>query len=128
MSSILVVDDEPQATLVLKLRLERAGYHVDVASNGEEALDKMSSTKFEVLVTDIYMPRMDGRTLSEEVRKRSGNDEPLIVILTSRPEDAYREWTQSFPNLEFMEKPVSPHLLIERIGERLTARGGGATA
>ena len=122
MSSILVVDDEPHATRVLKLRLEGAGHDVVMASDGQEALEKMSAKEFEVLVTDICMPRMNGRELCEEVRKKSMNDGPYIIILTSRPEDEFRVWTRDFPNLEFMEKPVSLQRLIARIDEQLAGR------
>ena len=119
MSSILVVDDEPHATRVLKLRLEGAGHDVVMAADGEEALEKMSAEKFEVLVTDICMPRMDGRELCEEVRKKSSNDELYIIILTSRPEDEFRAWTRQLENVEFMEKPISLQRLIARIDEQL---------
>ena len=118
MKRILVADDEPHATRLLKRRLEGAGYEVDAAPDGEAALDKLEARPYDVLVTDICMPRMDGRELCERVRKRSVA-EPLIFVLTSRPEAEFRDWTRNFPNLEFMEKPISLKRLIARISQRL---------
>ncbi len=124
---ILVVDDEPHATRLLKLRLESAGYGVDVAPNGESALEKLNARRYDVLITDICMPQMDGRELCEEVRKHSRNDALFILVLTSRPEDEYRAWTRELRGLEFFEKPVSLRRLIERIAERLRPAEGNAT-
>ncbi len=63
MRSILVVDDEAFVTRVTKLALERAGYHVEVASDGEEALGSLGKCPFDVVITDLIMPRMSGREL-----------------------------------------------------------------
>ena len=119
MKSILVVDDEPHATRLLKLRLEAVGYRVDLASNGEEALEKIGANSYDALLTDICMPRMTGRELCTEVRKQSANDAMVIFVITSRPEDEYRSWTRDLENLEFFEKPVSIRRLIETIGRCL---------
>ena len=124
MTSILVVDDEAVVTRILKIRLSSAGYEVDSACNGEEALEKLDGQRFDVLVTDICMPAMTGRELCEQVNER-GFDPPLLIfVCTSRPEDEFRDWTRDIPGVEFMEKPVSLERLTKRIGERLNAGPG----
>ncbi len=124
MKWVLVVDDEPFATRLLKSRLEEAGYRVEVAADGAEALERLSRRHFDALVTDLMMPRMGGRELCEEVRKHSVNDEPFILVVTSRPESELREWTGEFPNLSFMEKPVSLRRLVAAIDQHLHAADG----
>ena len=125
MRSILVVDDEPHATRLLARMLAGAGYDVDTAGDGQEAFERLASRHYDVLITDIQMPRMTGRELCERLRKDSVNDEPLIVVMTSRPEDEHREWTREFRRLDFLEKPLSPRQLIEHITARLAADDGG---
>ena len=115
---ILVVDDEPHATRLIQRRMESTGYRVEVAPDGLAALEKLEARRYDVLITDLRMPRLDGRELCERVRKCSLG-EPLIFVLTSSPEDEHREWTREFPNIEFMEKPVSLRRLVDRVGTRL---------
>ncbi|MDH3214586.1 MAG: response regulator [Myxococcales bacterium] len=119
MGVILVVDDEPHATRVLKTHLERAGHQVQVASNGEDALQKLGEIEFDVLITDICMPRMGGRELCERVRAANVEPEPLIFVLSSSAEAEHRVWTRDFLNVEFIEKPVSLKRLVERVAELL---------
>ena len=65
MKQILLVDDEAVVRRVLRVALEKAGFAVETASNGEEALTSLRERSPDVLITDIEMPRMDGRTLCE---------------------------------------------------------------
>lgn len=121
MSWILVVDDEPHATRMLQRKLVEAGYQVEIATDGHAALEKLAARSYEVLITDLCMPRVTGRELCERVRKKS-QVEPLIFVLTSRPEEENRAWTREFSNLEFMEKPISMRRLLARLSERLSQR------
>ncbi|MES9995123.1 S16 family serine protease [Desulfovibrio aminophilus] len=78
-ASILVVDDEPIARSNLHHILSREGYQVEVAANGEEALEKVRRWEFDCIVTDLKMDRMDGMTLLTEARKVSPNTKIMIV-------------------------------------------------
>jgi DNA-binding response OmpR family regulator len=119
-TSILVVDDEPHSTRLLQRKLTEAGYQVEIAPDGRSAFERLALRRFDVLITDLCMPHLSGRELCLRVRERSLT-EPLIFVLTSRPEDENRAWTRAFPNLEFMEKPVSLRRLLARVAERLAA-------
>jgi two-component system response regulator CpxR len=122
-ASILVVDDDAVATRLLKLRLEGEGHRVEVACNGQEALECVGESSFDCMITDMCMPRMGGRELCESIRERDPDGGPVIFVVTSRPEDEYRDWTRELRNIEFMEKPVSLQRLAARIAERLPANG-----
>ena len=107
MKRILIVDDEPHVIRIMRLALENAGYQVDEAANGQQALDYLQDHCPDVMITDIDMPRMDGRKLCMEI-ERSMPDRPFrIYVLTARAEDEHREWSSKLDNLDFMEKPVS---------------------
>lgn len=76
---ILLVDDNRDGLVVRKLLLEEAGFHVDLASCGEEALDLVSSTRFDVVVTDYRMPHMNGAELIERLRAGDANTRFILL-------------------------------------------------
>ena len=76
---ILVVDDEEFLRLVCRERLERAGYRVDEACNGADALEKLGKNRYAVLLTDIRMPVMDGISLLGEWNKRSPDTAEIVM-------------------------------------------------
>ncbi len=86
---ILLVDDEEHIRLLFKEELEEEGYAIDLASNGYEALDKIKSDSFDLVVLDIKMPGMDGIQTLNEIKKLNKDQR---VILCS----AYGEFKQDF--------------------------------
>ena len=78
-SNILVVDDEPQITRVLKTTLSSQGYAIRTASDGDEALQVMKEWTPDLLITDLVMPHMNGLELCRHVRAKS----PLPIIVLS---------------------------------------------
>lgn len=76
---ILVVDDEPEMCQILTLQLSQAGYEVDCISDAASALLKLASNSFDLVLTDLMMPGMNGIDLLRMIRKL-GNDVPVIVF------------------------------------------------
>lgn len=107
MKRILIVDDEPHITRVLKLYLERAGYAVDTAQNGQAALDDILKSAPDALMTDIQMPVMSGKQLCLALEEKLPQRTFPIFVMTSMTDREHREWTQKINNLEFLEKPLS---------------------
>lgn len=116
---ILIVDDHAPVIRVLRLGIESAGYQVDSAANGLECLEKLSAGFPDFMVTDIDMPKMNGKQLCLAIEKRFPERDFPIVVLTSRTELEHRQWTSTISNLTFMEKPVSIRRLVARIDEVL---------
>lgn len=112
---ILLVDDEPHVLRVLRLSLERAGYKVATANDGNSALLEISRCCPDVLITDINMVGMSGRTLCPLVRQMYPEDLFLILVMTSMTAAEERSWVQQLQNTEFLEKPLSPRQLIARL-------------
>ena len=112
---ILVVDDEPHIIRVVKLSLTRQGYHVDAARNGEEALQQLHMQPYDVVITDIQMPRMTGEQLCFAMHEQVPRQTPLTLVLTSRTDLEHREWVRKLPNTELLEKPVSLKWLTSRL-------------
>lgn len=115
MKRILVVEDEAHIVRLMKMALERAGYAVDSAGNGEEALEYLEHQIPDVLITDIDMPRMTGRELCMRLHADMPDRDFLIVVITARTEVEHREWSRLIPNLEFVEKPISVRKLVSRL-------------
>lgn len=113
--TVLIVDDEPHVIRVLRLTLEREGYDVSSAGNGNEALKKLEGGRPHVLISDVQMPKAGGRVLCETARQLYPHDDFLILVMTSMTAFEEREWVQLLPNTEFLEKPVSPRSLLTRL-------------
>ncbi len=123
MRRILVAEDEAHVARLLRIALNRAGYAVETARDGEEALARARARPPDVLLTDIQMPRMDGRELSQRIRAELPGDELLILVATSRAEDEHRHWVAQLPAVELIEKPVSLRRLIQRIDAHFHTAG-----
>jgi len=125
MKRILIADDEPQMTRVLKLFLERAGYAVESAGNGLIALDCILKNTPDVLISDIQMPLMTGKQLCQALEEQLPQRTFPVFVMTSMTDRDHREWTQKIQNLEFLEKPVSMRALIAKL-DKYFAKAGAA--
>ena len=118
---ILLVDDEPHVLRVLRLALEREGYAVDSASDGHAALACMARQLPDVLISDIQMDGMDGRTLCPLARSTYPDHPFLILVMTSMTALDERAWARALSNTEFLEKPLSPRQLVARLARHFAA-------
>ena len=129
MKRILIVDDEPHITRVLKLYLERAGYAVDAAQNGQAALTDILKSAPDALMTDIQMPVMTGKQLCLAIEEQLPQRTFPIFVMTSMTDREHREWTQQINNLEFLEKPLSMRAMTRALDKHFgtAATDGGAS-
>lgn len=128
MNRILIVDDEPNVTRVLKLMLERAGYQVSTAPDGEAGLARVLADPPDALITDIQMPRMDGRALVRAIQQQLPERAFEIFVMTSMTAREEREWVREIPRVEFLEKPVSPRQLVARLARSFAPAQGAHDA
>jgi CheY-like chemotaxis protein len=117
MKRILLVEDEAHIVRLMTMALEHAGYAVDSAGNGVEALTYLQDQHPDIMLTDIDMPRMTGQELCMRLNADMPERDFLIVVITARTEVEHREWSRVIPNLEFLEKPVSVRKLVSRLDE-----------
>lgn len=112
MKTILVVDDEPKITQLVRDYLERAGYVVRVANDGRAALSLAKAEKPDLIVLDLGLPHMDGLDFTREFRKTS--DAP-IIMLTARAEETDKLIGLELGADDYMTKPFSPKELVARV-------------
>lgn len=117
---ILLVDDEPHVTRVLRLALEKEGYAVTIAHDGKQALECMARQLPDVLISDIQMDGMDGRTLCPLARATYPDHDFLILVMTSMTALEERSWARALSNTEFLEKPLSPRQLVARLARHFS--------
>ncbi len=104
MSKILVVDDEVKACELLKRFLEKKGYDVIMAHNGEDAIEKVKNEKPNAMLLDIRMPGMEGTEVLKRVREFD-KDVGIIMVTAVKEEDVGREALKSGAN-EYITKPI----------------------
>ncbi len=117
MKKILIVDDEPHVSLLLKQFLERAGYSVNTAANGEEGLARLVEHTPDVLITDVQMPKMSGIELCETIAKRHPELGLFIILMTSRTDREIRLWVEQQGQIVMMEKPLSMRRLAIQLSQ-----------
>jgi two-component system KDP operon response regulator KdpE len=110
--NILVVDDEPQITRVLKTTLSSQGYGVRSAADGEEALAELKSWSPDLIITDLRMPRVDGVELCRRVRTESRI--PIIVLSVKGEEKTKVEALDAGAD-DYITKPFSINELLARV-------------
>lgn len=117
MKKIMVVDDDKNVLHVLLYVLEKNGFAVITACNGQEGLEMFETHQPDAVVTDISMPRLDGEGLCRRIAEKYKETMPYIFVMTAKNDHAIRKWIDKMPKIEFMEKPVSPKFLVSRLGE-----------
>ena len=123
MSRILVVDDEAGIRKVARDALERAGHEVETAVDGEDALGVMEEKEFALVISDLTMPRLDGRALVRRIREKS--DVPILV-LTVRQEERGKVLLLDEGADDYVTKPFGVAELVAR-AHALLRRGEGRT-
>jgi CheY-like chemotaxis protein len=123
MKKILIVDDEPHVTVLLKQFLERAGYSVTMAANGEQALTSLAEQKPDAIITDVQMPKMNGIDLCETIASRYPELCQCIVMMTSRTDKAIRVWAEHHKHVTLMEKPLSMRRLASFLDQYFDSNG-----
>lgn len=109
---ILVVDDEPSLRKALKLSLEQEGFLVSLATDGQEALKKIHTGIFDLVILDLMLPEVDGLTVCREIRKTMKTP---IVMLTAKDSDIDKILGLEIGADDYVTKPFSTRELIARI-------------
>jgi two-component system, OmpR family, response regulator ChvI len=119
MTKILIVDDDTDITLAFKKGLENDGFNVDVFNDPQEALSNFEASKYDLLLLDIRMPKMNGFELYKEMGKI---DNAVKVCFITAFEVYYEALREVFPSMEaecFIRKPIEIGNLVKRIKNEL---------
>src|SRR5690606_11618650 len=120
---ILVVDDEDRIRRLLRLYLEREGFQIDEAEDGEKALRMALSQSYDLIILDLMLPGMDGLDVCAEIRRKKATP---IIMLTARGEESNRVEGFEVGTDDYVVKPFSPRELVHRV--KAVLRRASATA
>jgi two-component system chemotaxis response regulator CheY len=113
--SILAVDDSKTMRDMVSFTLRKAGFDVAEAEDGQAALSKLSTKKFDLIITDLNMPVMDGITLIKNVRAGGAHRGVPILILTTESDGTKKADGKAAGATGWLVKPFSPEKMIELI-------------
>jgi DNA-binding response OmpR family regulator len=120
MKKILVVDDDPDQLEMVRWCLKKAGFAIDTATNGVDALAKTRSILPALIVLDLMLPELNGFDICKTLRKDSATASiPIIMLTGMRSEFSRLAGLESGVNL-FLTKPYSPEELVSKVKEMLS--------
>lgn len=117
---VLVVDDEPDLAESCAFFLERAGYEAECVHAAQDALDLLERRPFDVVVSDVRMPRMSGMQLLTAIRDRDPDVE--VLLITGYPDLQMAVTAIKQGAFDYLAKPYAEHDLIERVGKAMAQR------
>lgn len=115
--TVLVIEDDPEQNVLLKTRLEKCGYKVVAALNGEEGLDDALLILPDAVILDIMMPDLDGYGVCNILKQNSKTQHIPIIVLTSLGTAEAKEICKASGANAFIIKPYNSKELIEKIEE-----------
>jgi two-component system, OmpR family, alkaline phosphatase synthesis response regulator PhoP len=119
--TIMLIDDNKLSHEINRLNLEKAGYRVIVAEDGQQAIAKLKSdNKVDLIVLDLVLPGLDGFGVLSIIKNEPGLNYIPVIILTNREEEADRQEALKLGAIDFMVKHlVSPDHLVKYIKQLL---------
>ena len=119
MTSILVVDDDRASRHLTQTILKREGWRVTAAKDGLEALKLLRSRTFDLMLLDVWMPRMNGLELLERLRDHKGR--PKVIVMTSDDAPATLLHAVKEQAFRYVHKPVEPEALLDAVHDTISA-------
>ncbi len=116
--NLLLVDDDPIHQLVGQRLLERLGARVEIAHNGQSALERVGLRHFDLVLMDIHMPLMDGVTATRAIRAAGLRKLPIVAMTTRAGTDDEREYARAGMN-DLVPKPVDARDLARAVSRWL---------
>ncbi|MBL9215249.1 MAG: response regulator [Opitutaceae bacterium] len=121
---ILAVDDEPELTELMHYHLVRAGYTVDTAANGWEAIHAVRAHRPDIILLDLMLPDLDGFGVCEILRRDPDTATIPIIIVSAWSSTDSRNLGLELGALDYITKPFQPRDLVGRVDRLMHARAG----
>ncbi len=120
-ASILTVDDSSSLRIAIRIALSGAGYAVTEAADGMEGLEKARSAKFDMIIADLNMPRMNGLEMIREIRKLPIQLGTPIIFLTTESDETMKQDARQSGATGWLVKPFVPEQLL-RVAAKVLSR------
>lgn len=113
--TILIVDDSPTETHVIKGIVEKGGYDVITADSGEHGIAEATKSKPDLILMDVVMPGLNGFQATRQLSRNPDTAEIPIIMVTTKGQETDRAWGLRQGAREYVVKPVSPDDLLRKI-------------
>jgi len=120
---VLAVDDEPDVLGLVETKLQKAGFEVTTATNGQEAVERAVADRPDVIIMDVMMPKLDGLSACTQIKAQMGESAPIIILLTARGQESDVVEGLSCGADDYMVKPFAPRELVARVNVALMKAG-----
>jgi chemosensory pili system protein ChpA (sensor histidine kinase/response regulator) len=124
----MLVDDSVSIRKFVGQMLEKAGFRVITAVDGQDALQQLVNVRVDAIVTDLEMPRVNGYALIEDLRRRSSTREVPVIVLTTRAGEKHVGLAQRLGVRHYVSKPVDEQRFIRLVESVTTAEAALAGA
>lgn len=123
---VLVVDDEPNIVTSIEFLMKRAGFAVDVARDGNQALAALEGIPPDIILLDVMMPGLDGYEVCQQIRNSDRHAHTKIVMLTARGRDAEKQKGIDAGADAYVTKPFSTRELVQQVKTMLAVDDPGS--
>ena len=120
---VLIIDDSLAETRIFTVLLEKHGYKVSVACNGQEGIQVAKARQPDVILMDVVMPLLIGFQATRELTRSSETAHIPIIVCSSKSADTDRLWAMRQGAKSYLVKPVSANLLLDTIAQFVLRKG-----
>ena len=113
--TIMVIDDSPSIRMVVSIALKKAGYEVIEATDGKDALSKLTGQKVHLMLCDVNMPNMDGLTFLKTIKVDKNYKFTPIIMLTTESQEAMKQEGKAAGARAWVVKPFKPEQMIAAV-------------
>jgi len=121
MAKVLIVDDSPTELHILTKVLEKGGYSVCTAQNGEEGVEKSKSENPDLILMDVVMPGLNGFQATRKITRDPATKNIPVIMVTTKDQDTDREWGMRQGARDYLVKPVNADELLDKVKRYLGA-------
>lgn len=122
-SHILIIDDSLAETRIFTALLEKNGYRVSVACNGQEGIEVARARQPDLIIMDVVMPLVNGFQATRELTRRVETAHIPIIVCSSKSAETDRLWAMRQGAKEYLIKPVTPKILLETVNRFVKKAG-----
>jgi chemosensory pili system protein ChpA (sensor histidine kinase/response regulator) len=126
-SRILLIDDSLSIRKFVGKMLEGVGYQVETANDGEEGLRRAAERSYDLIITDLEMPKLNGYEVIHAMRRRSHTKATPILVMTTRAGEKHRQMAASVGASGYITKPVEERALILEVNQWISQSAGSQT-